>query len=797
RPVVRDGAGVLPGHRAQICGLSLVPSKAGHESSARVLNAQDSKRMEPTTPSFPSDPPRHYARRRRRPPVMNFPIISLTVDRGLYAYAVDSSEQLWQTSLQTATDPRSWVQIEAVTPSVTIAGSTLYGVTVDRNIASRSSPVTDPTNPAPWQSFLVTPFHNITHVAGNDAGELWFLDSGLGVYRANRLTGTATRDSGVVASQIVVGNDAVYAVSSDKGLCARQFDVPGWACQPIPATQVAVSATHVFIVDQAHYLYESPLPFNETLPFVRTAMTQIGAFTADVSSGALWADDGQGGIFRASVDSGSRAGPGVGRAKKFEVGSLFAGIKRASQYSEAPPMYDSSKAAVGKVDPRRVADALVVAGVAEVWRDVSAMAVGDALFETLARAILDADVVVAFISDEYAASVNCRREFAFSSMHGKPILPVICGVPSSQEWRRSGIAFQLADVLYVDMSRVRTAEEEQEKLGQLMSAIKERDPGQKISVHVKTLRGKILTVSTTQRATIKSLKEAINLKDGYPIDEHCMYFAGKLLASGILTDYKITDNSTIHLLLRGGGEVSPPTLAAPAYQTSAAAPAPTHANWPTYVASSVVAAVTCQDQQHQHLLLSNASSYQPSNNYGHPNVQCQLPSQNQHSISANLPYPTPKHPLAAPAVTATPPYSAQTSSTAEKARMYMLAAVRTLQRRSGPAAFADASARLLLAGGAAVDDVLLGLVYRTTLPLKFVACFDRVPDLQPFLAENRPNPWEAPGTEQDFLTYIRRWDAVAFSLDVSEAYLALMEAMGACQSMSWSELLEAYVDSLN
>ena len=58
------------------------------------------------------------------------------------------------------------------------------------------------------------------------------------------------------------------------------------------------------------------------------------------------------------------------------------------------------------------------------------------LFEQIVKGLKDAKVVVAFVSSDYAASVNCRMEFQFALKSlNKKVIPVIVG--TGDEWRET------------------------------------------------------------------------------------------------------------------------------------------------------------------------------------------------------------------------------------------------------------------------------------------------------------------------------------------------------------------------
>ncbi|KAJ3166788.1 hypothetical protein HK101_011874 [Irineochytrium annulatum] len=138
-----------------------------------------------------------------------------------------------------------------------------------------------------------------------------------------------------------------------------------------------------------------------------------------------------------------------------------AGLKKAHEIDEAGPF-----------DPRSLLKILRDAGY-NAWLDVDRLETGKILPDQLAEALSHAGLVIAHISDEYANSGNCVREFNFTMNHSIPVLPVIVGMTpqersrrleeaaqhnedgeqrksSLKPWTNTGIGFSVGSDLYID-----------------------------------------------------------------------------------------------------------------------------------------------------------------------------------------------------------------------------------------------------------------------------------------------------------------------------------------------------------
>mgnify|MGYP003933293945 FL=1 len=75
-----------------------------------------------------------------------------------------------------------------------------------------------------------------------------------------------------------------------------------------------------------------------------------------------------------------------------------------------------------------------------------------------------------------------------------------------------------------------------------------------MQLYIKCLTGRGFTIDIESLATITALKSKIHAKEGFPVEDQRLIFAGKELEDGkVISDYNIQKSAMLHIVIRQRG----------------------------------------------------------------------------------------------------------------------------------------------------------------------------------------------------------------------------------------------------
>ncbi|ORY38246.1 kinase-like protein [Rhizoclosmatium globosum] len=194
-----------------------------------------------------------------------------------------------------------------------------------------------------------------------------------------------------------------------------------------------------------------------------------------------------------------------------------------------------SMAACGPCDPRELARKLTASG-HRTWLDVDRIKAGKPLFENLVDAMKPAKLAVICVSNEYAESENCMREFKFLRELKIPYVLVAVGsnvgYANGQEWRQTVVGFLSGDKLYIDTKGSSKDKFSSEVYATILDAVEDELHTSASMAKHTTLKRSTTTVSDVERVetiqdTVESAQE--NAKHG---DIKAQITIGRMLQQG-------------------------------------------------------------------------------------------------------------------------------------------------------------------------------------------------------------------------------------------------------------------------
>uniref|UniRef100_A0A671XD06 ISG15 ubiquitin like modifier n=1 Tax=Sparus aurata TaxID=8175 RepID=A0A671XD06_SPAAU len=124
--------------------------------------------------------------------------------------------------------------------------------------------------------------------------------------------------------------------------------------------------------------------------------------------------------------------------------------------------------------------------------------------------------------------------------------------------RKLGVSVQEQKLLFVNAQRTPLNDDSKPlswyglQSGSQVSLLITQPPP--VQVFLRNEKGKSTTYDITPEETVDHFKVRVEKREGFPVSRQRLLHQSREMTTGRLTDYNVTNHSTIHLMLRQGGE---------------------------------------------------------------------------------------------------------------------------------------------------------------------------------------------------------------------------------------------------